>query len=184
MLIYLTLIDNEDEKQKFERLYSNYRSKMQYIAVGILKDEHEAENIVHDTFITMIDVLDKIDETDDRKAWNYIVTILKNKCYNYLKRRNRMVYSDDILNLDDSETEDILQTVIREESIFVIAELIRKLNYPYKEVLYLQYYNGMNSKKIAELLQLTPSNVRQISNRAKKRIKELLKEMGYDDGDN
>ena len=87
MLAYLMLIEDNNDRIKFEKLYLQYRLKMQYVAYEILQDEHEAENVVHDTFVTLIGVLDHVGGTDCCKAWNYIVTILKNKCFNYLNWR-------------------------------------------------------------------------------------------------
>ena len=53
MLCYLMLIDNEEERKKFKKIYITYRMKLQYVAVSILKDSHEAENIVHDTLLQL-----------------------------------------------------------------------------------------------------------------------------------
>lgn len=38
MLIYLNLLDTEEEKSKFEQIYNYYRQIMFYVAKGILKD--------------------------------------------------------------------------------------------------------------------------------------------------
>lgn len=87
MLIYLMALDTEEERIKFVRLYEDYRNRMHYTASILLKSEIEAEDIVHDTFLTLTDYLDRIDEKDSVGTWNYIVTILKNKCYNFLKQQ-------------------------------------------------------------------------------------------------
>lgn len=52
------------------------------------------------------------------------------------------------------------------------------LKYPYKEVLYLQYYNELGSKEIGEILSIKPDNVRKIASRARKILKEKMIEMG------
>ena len=41
--------------------------------------------------------------------------------------------------------------LIKEESEEFLNSLIRGLKYPYKEVIYLQYYNKLNSRQIAEI---------------------------------
>ena len=95
MLIYLMALDIEEERIKFVRLYEEYRTRMHYTASILLKSEIEAEYIVHDTFLTLTDYLDRIDEKDSVGTWNYIVTILKNKCYNFLKRNKRIELTED-----------------------------------------------------------------------------------------
>lgn len=180
MLYYLMLIEDEDDKKKFEKLYFTYRLKMQYVAFQILKDTQEAENMVHDTFVTLIDYLDKIDEADCHGTWNYIVTILKNKCFNFLKRNQKITYlEDDVFELSKDEISDMILKIIQQENVEVVAECIQKLKYPYKEVIYLKYYNGLSSKEIGRILGMTADNVRQTAKRAKKKLKDMLLEMGY-----
>lgn len=50
MLIYLALIEGEEEKRKFGRLYHNYMQTMYYIAYQILKNKYAAEDAVHQAF--------------------------------------------------------------------------------------------------------------------------------------
>ena len=64
MFIYLMAIDDYNDRIKFVTIYENYLQKMQFVAESILNDSSEAENIVHDTFLVIIDNLNKIDEAD------------------------------------------------------------------------------------------------------------------------
>ena len=182
MLLYLTLLDSPKDRNRFCELYEKYKMKMYYVAFGILNNEQDAENIVHDTFVTIIDVLDKLDTSDQRKEWNYIVTILKNKCYNHLKRESRVQYFDDILEFERKAAVRLNETekaVIEQETAKALAEIIRSMKYPYKEVIYLQYYNSLSSSEIAEILDIKPAYVCQISKRAKKHMQRQLQKMGF-----
>lgn len=188
MLYYLTFIDDNDEKQKFEQLYHTYRLKMQYTAFCILKDEQEAENMVHDTFVTLTDHLDAIVDVESPRTWNYIVTILKNKCFNFQKKQGRLVLSGDSAILEEQSGKytarsapgsDPAADLIRRETSDLLAQCIRKLDYPYQEVICLYYYNELNSHEIGRILELSPANVRQILKRAKNKLKNLLSAAGY-----
>jgi hypothetical protein len=44
--IYLSMLDGDDEKSKFESLYLTYRKLMFHVANGILNDEGLAEDAV------------------------------------------------------------------------------------------------------------------------------------------
>ena len=48
--LFLTLIEETTEKEKFEVLYYRYRDLMHYIAMAILHDEHLAEDAVQEAF--------------------------------------------------------------------------------------------------------------------------------------
>ena len=43
MIMYMSLIDNEDDKIKFEDIYNKYKKMMFWIANQILKDERDIE---------------------------------------------------------------------------------------------------------------------------------------------
>ena len=181
MLIYLMALDTEEERIKFVRLYKEYRNRMHYTASILLKSEIEAEDIVHDTFLTLTDYLDRIDEKDSVGTWNYIVTILKNKCYNFIKRSKKIeLIEDDTIFEQSVEGYNLLESqLIKKESEEFLNSLIRGLKYPYKEVIYLQYHNKLNSRQIAEILETNSANVRKISSRAKEQLKKGMLKKGY-----
>ena len=53
LAIYLTLIDNEDDKKSFEDLYNQNRSKAYAIAFNILKNKTLAEEACSETFFSL-----------------------------------------------------------------------------------------------------------------------------------
>lgn len=79
-----------------------------------------------------------------------------------------------------AEEEEIEGRIINKERDRQLNSLIHKMRYPYKEVLYLRYYNECKPGEIADLLQLKPEYVRQIAKRAKEQLKKKMKEMGYE----
>ncbi|RRQ31312.1 RNA polymerase subunit sigma-24, partial [Clostridioides difficile] len=48
MILYLNLLESENDISKFELLYNTYKKTMFYIANEILKDECLAEDAVHE----------------------------------------------------------------------------------------------------------------------------------------
>ena len=174
MLIYLMALDTEEERIKFVRLYKEYRNRMHYTASILLKSEIEAEDIVHDTFLTLTDYLDRIDEKDSVGTWNYIVTI-------FLKRNKRIELTEDEEVFEQPvEMYNLLENqLLKEEAEEFLNTLIKGLKYPYREVIYLQYHNKLNSRQIAELLRTSPANVRKISSRAREQLKKEMQKKGY-----
>lgn len=181
MLLFLSLLDTEEEKTKFEKIYNCYRSKMMFTAYGILHNRQDAENIVQDSFIALIENLEKIQEVSCHKTWNYIVTIVKNKSFNLLKQKKKVLPSDmdEELEKADGDQKNLGEMAEEQEMAEVLAELIKELPFPYKEVLYLQYVNGMDQQSIAEVLDKSHDNIRQISLRARSKLKKRLEARGY-----
>lgn len=178
MLVYLEMLETPEEKLKFEELYFLYRDKMYAVAFKILHNENDAEDIVHESFKAIIENFEKINDISCHKTWNYIVTIVKNKSFTlYQKKKHHetSVYED----WTEVEMDFTPEKVTEEREIAeILAELIRKLPFPYKEVLYLQYYNALSGEEIAKYIDKTPAHVRKISQRAKAMLKEELLKRG------
>ena len=69
--------------------------------------------------------------------------------------------------------------LLKEEAEEFLNTLIKGLKYPYREVIYLQYHNKLNSRQIAEILETNSANVRKISSRAKEQLKKGMLKKGY-----
>ena len=72
LAIYLTLIDNEDDKKSFEDLYNQNRSKAYAIAFNILKNKTLAEEACSETFFSLA----KSFQTN----WTIILSLLLETC--------------------------------------------------------------------------------------------------------
>ena len=146
----------------------------------MLKDHAASEDVVHETFLILIDHIDKVDEQESMKTWNYLATIVRRLCIDSLRKQKKTILRD-----MESESawavsnDDIESDFIGKEMTEQVKNLIQQMDYPYKQVLLLQYYNKMKGRDIAETLDLKPENVRQITKRAREQLKKQLKERGY-----
>lgn len=179
LLFYLSLIDTEEEKSKFEKLYYDYRALMKYIAFDILKDEQLAEDAVHNAFIKLINYLDKIDENDCHKTKGFIVIVIKSVAKDMYRKRRR--------ELEISINENITYRVSDDFSLatFDVEEIVSKIeSLPeiYRDVLILKYLQELDNKEIADILNIKATTVRKRLERAKFMLAELLEKDGeYDD---
>ena len=60
MLCYLAMIDTPAEREKFEILYEKYKGLMLYVADRLLLCREDAEDAVHQAFLSVIENLHKI----------------------------------------------------------------------------------------------------------------------------
>ena len=180
MINYLQLLNTQQEKDKFISLYKMYFQPLYRTAFEMLKDHAASEDIVHETFLRLIDNIDKVDEQEPMKTWNYLAAIVRHLCIDSIRKQKKTILhdmeADDIWTVSD---DDIEAAFIGKEMTELVKKLIQQMDYPYKQVLLLQYYNKMKGSDIAKTLDLKPENVRQIAKRAKAQLKKLLKERGY-----
>ena len=105
LAIYLTLIDNEDDKKSFEDLYNQNRSKAYAIAFNILKNKTLAEEACSETFFSLAKSFQKIKNLESHKLDYYIVITVRNVSLNLLKKEKEhikaMNLSEDIPELTD-----------------------------------------------------------------------------------
>lgn len=117
------------------------------------------------------------------RAWLYMVA--RNLYYNYYNRQKKQmtIESSDFehaaLKVHTSGGEvliqsDILEEVLHKEEKKQLLEAVSQLKGQKKEVILLQYFGDFSQKEIAAMLKITPGNVKVLSYRAKKELKEYL----------
>lgn len=98
-MIYLMMIDAEEDKQKFAILYETYRHLMMKVALNVLKDTFLAEDAVHEAFIKLRKH-GKIGEIDATATKRYLLTITKNATIDIYRKQNhqfqREIYVDEL----------------------------------------------------------------------------------------
>nr|WP_296109067.1 sigma-70 family RNA polymerase sigma factor [uncultured Terrisporobacter sp.] len=174
MLIYLSLLDSEEEISKFELIYSTYKKQMYYTANNILKDSHLAEDAVHNAFLRIINNLEKIEDINSHKTKGLIVIIVKNVSIDIYrknkKERDNTIFIDD---LDDINGYD----EINKNEIGDLEIAISKLPENYKQVFLLKFSHELTDNEISEILDIKPDNVRKRISRGREKLKNILKKM-------
>jgi len=89
LAIYLQLIDNEQDKDKFTEVYEKYRSKMFRTANQILRNHEDSEDTVHEAFIYILNNLSKINEVGHPKTEAYCVIIAQSRALDKYEKRQR-----------------------------------------------------------------------------------------------
>ena len=83
--IYLSVLDSDEDKSRFEVLYNLYRQSMYAIAYGILHNEFDAEDAVHESFLKIANHFEKIEEIKCPKTKAFIVIIFITEIKKLLK---------------------------------------------------------------------------------------------------
>lgn len=172
MFLYLTMIDCEEDRDKFELIYKQYKKTMFYIAYSILKDNHHAEDAVSLSFIKILKHLDKIDKVDCNKTKGFIVIIVKNTSidlYRKIKRQNENI---DIIEKEHNLFENIEIGIENRVQLAIL-----KLPEKYKRVFFLRYCHHLEYYEISRTLGIKEATIRSIISRGKKKLEFILKDM-------
>lgn len=185
---YLAMIDTQQDRDKFERLFHRYERCLKYTAQNILWDEHLAEDAVQEAFIRLIGCLDKIDETQEHKTVSFLMTVVKNVACD-IKRKQSKVNAEhsleEMLELDaDPEDRNARPDTLllhREEEEMILAA-IRYLPADYRYILSLKYAHGCSSSQIAALLDCSEKLARVKLSRARKSLMHRIELMRAESG--
>lgn len=167
------------EKELFFAIYKEYQNRMYWAAFQILKHESDAEDVVQDTFLALLDHMEPVTGKEPYKVWNYILTIVKHKAFNLIKKKQ--IWGETELEewyLEEETGQRIEQQEVQKGVANDLEALLRELKYPYGEVLQLQYFHEMSITEIAEILEKSEDNIRHISMRAKDKMRKILEERG------
>ncbi len=170
--LYLTLVDSEEEKGKFERIYLQYKNLMLSCAYSILNDKSLSEDAVHDAFIRIMKNLSKIDDVDSPRTRGFVVVITENVSKTLYNKMNRVKIVE--LNENIPFDESIEQNAEQKYTAELIADKISQLPDNYKYVMVLKYRNGLDDKEIASALGLPHALVRKRLERGRKALGKLL----------
>ena len=90
MLFFLAVIKDSDERNKLEELYLKYSKDMFKVAYRILNDYYLAQDAVQQSFIKLIDNLNKINDINCNKTKAFVVIIIRNVSINLYRKRKKV----------------------------------------------------------------------------------------------
>ena len=174
LAFYMSFIDDDDDRAKFEILYNEYRKRMVSTAYSILRNHEDAEDAVHDTFIKIARNMNSIGDPKSNEALSYILKATKNTAINLSKKnttRNKHIQLENVENISDGQ---FFEELHIQENYREVVAAIQNLNDTYRDVLFYYFVEGMKAKDIADLLGRNKSTVQQQIIRGKKKLLEML----------
>ena len=177
--LYLSVLETDEDRCQFEDIYRQYKNRMYKFAISILHNNEDAEDVVHQSFLTIANNFDKIKSFSCHEMNSYIVIIIRNTSINLYNKNKRN--SERSTELDEQQTAvevDFFNNIDYEH----LVQIISGLPLIYKEVLLLHYVEEFTVKQISAMLGISIDNVRKRTERAKKLLKAEL-ESGEQNGE-
>ena len=138
-----------------------------------MKDDHLAEDAVHDAFLRVIKNFTKIGEIDCPRTRAFLVIIVRNVSFSMLEKSKREVSFDDAVDFTRDSAFVEAEILDRIECEAIIATL-EKLPVQYRDILYLQYVEEYKLTQIAALFDLNQEVVKKRAQRGRKKLIDLL----------
>lgn len=182
LTLFLAFIDDEEEKNLFISLYEQHRyTLLRYAALVLTQDYQDyAEDIVEDAFLAVAKHMKTISKIDCGKRRSFIVTIVRNKAIDFLRKssRNPVESIDDIEFELQTDTLAPLEVVITKEGYAQLKQYVNQLSDTYRTPLEMSLFYQLSNPEIGEMLGLTPKTVSARISRGKEKLKEMIIKKG------
>ena len=156
-----------------ERIYNEAYRAVYWTAISLLKNEADAEDVVQDTFVTLLESYDTLQ--DKTKVVPWLKKICANKCLNRLTRTKTTAVEQEFFDDAEFVPEDFLPESIVEsaERRKIIMDIIEKsLSEDVRRTIILFYFDEMSTKEIAEAMGIPQGTVLWRLGFARKKIKK------------
>jgi len=167
--------------KELEQIYNEAYKAVYWTALGLLKNEADAEDIVQDTFVTLIESYDAI--KDKSKVISWLKKTAANKCLDRIKLAKIDNMDEEFFDSVEAVPEDFLPDSIieSEDARRIVMDIINnKLSDDIRRTLILFYFDDMSTKEIAEALGIPQGTVSWRLNFAKKTIKKEVEKYEED----
>lgn len=168
----------------FEELIKNHKKSAYNIALRMLRNVEDAEDISQEALIKVFKSIDKFNMQSTFKVWMYRIVV--NACLDFKRKKVINSFSiDEAKNgdgnsqmyteiKDDTNNPDIL--IEQKFNQKIVSDSVNKLEDDFKTVIILRDIQGFSYNEIAEILSCNLGTVKSRINRARIKLKEIIEE--------
>ncbi|MEN8223841.1 MAG: sigma-70 family RNA polymerase sigma factor [Bacteroidota bacterium] len=154
------------KKTRFQKLlYYRYCDELYTSAYRIIKENHMAEDALHDAFLLIFRDIKKLKNNDSLRAWMKRVVI--NTSLKMLQRHRKIEYTDKAMMLDSPQSLDPMNG----EHIYRAISLLPE---GYRVVFLLVEVEGYKHAEVAEMLGISEGTSKSQLHYAKLSLKKML----------
>jgi RNA polymerase sigma-70 factor, ECF subfamily len=182
ILLALGRTDRGEAEDTLDLLVRQHATLVYRVAYSILQDAHDSEDVAQETFIRAMKNVHRLPLVRDQRGWlARIAWRLAITKWNRTKRRRRM----EIDISDDSAcvAASALNTELAAENkqlVETVNRLTLSLPLDLRHALVLSAIEEMDTREVAEILQISEATVRTRVHRARKLLREKLQNWNGD----
>jgi RNA polymerase sigma-70 factor (ECF subfamily) len=153
----LVLKCRHGNKDAMCRIYAKYKDYLLTVAKGLLGEQAEAEDVVHDVFVTFAGLAGKFQLTGSLKG--YLATSVINRARDRIRARKRQAEALNSENpiVDGSRNPE--QHAVEAEELVRLRQALRQIPYEQREAVILHLKGGVKFREIARLQGISISTI-------------------------
>lgn len=163
----------EGDSEAFRYIIREYKDRAYSLVMSVVKNEHEAEEVVQKAFIKVFNNLGSFKGNSEFSTWFYRIVI--NEAYQNVRNAKKAHnFIHEIKNDALSEESNILLKMEKDHQRYYINKLLKELSADHSLALRLFYLEEFNIDEITKITGWTNSNTKVILHRARKKMTEAL----------
>lgn len=136
-----------------------------------------AEELMEETFTKLAIKRPKFSGKSSFKTWLYAIG--RNTAMDHLRHQSRFSPKPIEEHILASEKEELERQYIRKEQMIHLHQTMEKLSEPYRQVLYLVYFEEFTNDEVAQVMKKSKRQIENLLYRAKAALKNLLEKEGF-----
>ena len=136
-----------------ERIYLKYKADLLILAMALLNDKSDAEDVLHDVFVTFVQSLEKFRLTGSLKG--YLMTCVANRARNTNKAKHHQSVGLEAAGSFGSRSDGPPAAMICNEQLQQLSSAMAQLPYDQREVVLLHHQAAMTFRAIAKSLGIS-----------------------------
>jgi len=178
-LVSQCIAGNEDA---IERLVRQYETGVFRLALSIVGDQAEANEITQETFIAVLRSLRSYQHYKDRKSFKaWIYTIALNQSRSHLRKRKTLErLRNTLASIFRVETQKQIspeEAVIQNDKEAEIWKSLNQLDEPFRIVVVLRYFHELSITEISEILSVNEGTIHSRLHSAREKLRNALKHL-------
>jgi RNA polymerase sigma factor (sigma-70 family) len=147
----------QGDEQALRQIYEKYKDILLTIATSLLRDVSEAEDVLHDVFVSFTKGIRKFHLYGSLK--NYLIICLVNRARDIRRKKMYQVVGLDSTGPIRSDSAGPTEAVIGDEEAELLTEALAQLPDQQREVIILHLQGGMKFREIAEMQEVSVNTV-------------------------
>lgn len=140
---------------------------MYAVAFSIVKNDADAADVISEAIFRAYKKIDTLKNKTAFKAW--ILQIVHNTAVEFVRKNSKIVSLDEMEEISYHSEANMVTTLS-------LKEAVKTLRQPYQTAVVLYYYEDLSILQIAKITNTTVPTVKQRLSRARKQLREILKE--------
>ena len=170
------------DEHAIEALLRQYETGVYRLALSIVDDASDANEVTQETFIAALRSLRNYQEKSSFKAWLY--TIALNISRSHLRKRRIFGRLREtlkgIFQVETQKPPDLEDEIIQNEEDAAVWNSLNKLDERHRMVVVLRYFQDLPVAEIAEILSISEGTVHSRLHNAREKLRTVLAQFNRD----